>query len=136
MASKMEYYANTMGPISVYIQIENQIQFAIASGKLKPGDRLPSVREMSAILDVNPNTVAKAYRDLELLRFVIPRRGVGVIVTDAAPQIAKAQTLQMVLEHLSSAVSECIASGLTPQEVRSNVSKAIESGMRPYQTLP
>ncbi len=133
MANKVEYYANTIGPVSVYVQIENQIQFAIASGKLKPGDCLPSVREMSAMLDVNPNTVTKAYRDLELLQFVNARRGVGVIVTEKAPKIAHEQTLKMVREHLAGAVAECVASGLTAQEVRADVSKAIESGARPYQ---
>ena len=53
--------------VAVYVQIENQVQFAIASGKLKAGDQLPSVRELSERLEVNPNTVAKAYRDLEVM---------------------------------------------------------------------
>ena len=46
--------------VAVYVQIENHVQFAISSGKLKPGDQLPSVRELSERLEVNPNTVAKA----------------------------------------------------------------------------
>ena len=53
--------------VAVYVQIENHIQFAIASGKLKHSDQLPSVRELSERLEVNPNTVAKAYRDLSRL---------------------------------------------------------------------
>ena len=60
MLSNVDIYSS----VAVYVQIENQVQFAIASGKLKPGDRLPSVRELSERIDVNPNTVAKAYRDL------------------------------------------------------------------------
>ena len=48
--------------VAVYVQIENHVQFAIAAGELKPGDRLPSVRELSERLEVNPNTVAKASR--------------------------------------------------------------------------
>src|SRR5689334_5145904 len=64
--------------VAVYIQIENHIQFAIASGKLKAGDQLPSVRELSERLNVNPNTVAKAYRDLEVMGLLYTRRGMGV----------------------------------------------------------
>lgn len=134
MSDKFEYYVDTTGPIAVYVQIENQIQFAIASGKLKPGDSLPSVREMSTTLDVNPNTVTKAYRDLELLQFVRTRRGVGVTVAEKAEKIAREQTQKMVRDHLADAVAECIAAGLTPQAVRGEVSKAIESGVRPYQS--
>ena len=66
--------------VAVYVQIENHVQFAISSGKLKPGDQLPSVRELSERLEVNPNTVAKAYRDLEVMGLLYTRRGMCVFV--------------------------------------------------------
>lgn len=121
-------------PIAVYVQIENQIQFAIASGRLKPGDTLPSVREMSSILDVNPNTVTKAYRDLELLQLVHTRRGVGVTVSEKAPKISRDSTRTMVRNHLRDAVAECVASGIDPAEVRELVEETITSGMTPYDS--
>ena len=77
MREDIEFSVDPEGPIAVYVQIENQIQFAIAAGKLKAMDPLPSVRDMSTSLKVNPNTVTKAYRDLELLGVVITRRGIG-----------------------------------------------------------
>ena len=56
MENKSKFSVDQGGPIAVYVQIENQIQFAIASGSLKGGDSLPSVRQLSLQLDVNPNT--------------------------------------------------------------------------------
>jgi GntR family transcriptional regulator len=130
----LSFSVNLDSPIAVYVQIENQVQFAIASGRLKPGDTLPSVREMSSILNVNPNTVTKAYRDLELLQLVHTRRGVGVTVSEKAPKLSKDVTRLMVRSHLKDAVAECIASGLTGAEVKSIVSETIESGTSPYET--
>ena len=68
--------------VAVYVQIENHVQFAIAAGRLKPGDRLPSVRELSERLGVNPNTIAKAYRDLEVMGLLYTRRGMGVFINE------------------------------------------------------
>ena len=129
---KDEFAVNTDSPIAVYVQIENQVQFAIASGRLKAGDTLPSVREMSALLDVNPNTVTKAYRDLELMQLVVPRRGVGVMVSPTALKACHNRTRNMVLDHLTDAVAECLASGLTVAEVQNKVKECVEAGARPY----
>ena len=80
MPQTTNYSVSSHGEIPVYQQIENQIVFAIASKQYSSGDVLPSVREMAAATGVNANTVTKAYRDLELLGFVVTRRGVGVHV--------------------------------------------------------
>jgi len=133
MAKETTFSVNLDSPIAVYVQIENQVQFAIASGRLGPGDTLPSVREMSATLGVNPNTVTKAYRDLELLGLVHTRRGVGVTVAEKAPKVAKDKTRTMVQEHLMDAVAECAASGMTAQDIRAVVTQTIESGLQPYE---
>jgi GntR family transcriptional regulator len=133
-ASDVKYSVNLDSPIAVYVQIENQIQFAIASGRIKPGFTLPSVREMSQILDVNPNTVTKAYRDLELLELVHTRRGVGVTIAEKAPKICRDRTRPMVKQHLVDAVSECLACGISESEVRNIVENTISSGTQPYES--
>ena len=69
-----------MSRVAVYVQIEKHVQFDIASGRLKSGDQLPSVRDLSERLGINPNTVAKAYRDLEVMELLFTRRGMGVFV--------------------------------------------------------
>ena len=129
----LSFSVNLESPIAVYVQIENQVQFAIASNRLKPGDTLPSVREMSSILDVNPNTVTKAYRDLELLQLVHTRRGVGVTVSEKAPKISRESTRIMVRNHLKDAVAECAASGMTPPEIKALVNETLEAGSTPYE---
>lgn len=129
----LKFSVNLQSPIAVYVQIENQIQFAIASGRLKPGDTLPSVRDMSQMLSINPNTVTKAYRDLELLQLVRTRRGVGVTISENAPKLCGDRTRAMAEAHLQDAVAECIASGISAAQVRKNVSQAIDSGATPYQ---
>lgn len=132
MASRFKYSIDLDSPIAVYVQIENQIRFAITSEDVKKGETLPSVREMSAMLKVNPNTVTKAYRDLELLGLVNTRRGVGVTVTDKAFKLCKQPTMEMVQNHLRDAVAESKASGFTDADIRRIVSDAIEKKYRPY----
>jgi len=133
MTEKAAYSINTDSPIAVYVQIENQIQFAIAAGRIRPGDTLPSVREMSSMLGVNPNTVTKAYRDLELLQLVHTRRGVGVTVADKAPRLCRESVQNMVRDHLVDVVAECAASGISLSEVRKITMKTYNGGVRPYR---
>lgn len=133
MAEECPFVVNIESPIAVYIQIENQVQFAIGSGRLKPGDALPSVREMSQRLNVNPNTITKAYRDLELLRLVHTRRGVGVTVSEGSPKLCGEAAIAMVKEHLTDAVAECTSAGLSAADIRKVMSKAISSKALPYQ---
>jgi len=118
--------------IAVYLQIENHVRFAVTSGLLTPGDALPSVRELAQRLGVNPNTVTKAYRDLELLGIVATRRGVGVRVTSNAVALCAEETRRAVLSRLSDAVAECVAAGIPKADVRQRVREALESGKYPY----
>jgi GntR family transcriptional regulator len=64
-----------------YVQIVEQVRQALLNGVLRPGDRLPTVKEVVGSLAINPNTVLKAYRDLERLGLVEGRQGVGTFVT-------------------------------------------------------
>ena len=132
MRDELNFAVNLESPIAVYVQLENQVQFAIASGQLKVGDTLPSVREMSTLVNVNPNTVTKAYRDLELMGLVHTRRGVGVTVSEKALKLCGGKTRAMVENHLADSVAECLACGLSAVDVRKVVSSAIDSGRAPY----
>lgn len=134
MSNERPFKVNIDSPIAVYVQIENQVQFAVAAGRIKPGDTLPSVREMSGMLDVNPNTVTKAYRDLELLGLVNTRRGVGVTVAEKAPKLCRDSARPTVKAHLIDAVAECVSCGYSASEVRTIVSDTIQSGRQPYET--
>jgi GntR family transcriptional regulator len=131
----VSFNINLESPIAVYVQIENLVRFAIASGKLAPGDTLPSVRDMSSMLDINPNTVTKAYRDLELMDLVQTRRGVGVTVKEEAPALCTDRVRKMAQDHLRDAVAECVASGITAAEVRKLVKSAIDTNAQPYEVV-
>lgn len=130
----LDFNVDPDGPIPVYVQIENQIQFAIASGAINAGDALPSVRDLSAKLHVNPNTVTKSYRDLELLGLLKTRRGIGVKVSEGARPACKKRMQDMVKQHLRDAVGESMAAGLTAAQIRKTVSSAISSGYAPYSS--
>lgn len=119
-------------PIAVYSQIENLIKFAIANKQVEEGEALPSIREMAITLGVNPNTVTKAYRDLEILGILNTRRGIGVTVRDKAFTLCRDSTREMAASHLRDAVGECIASGIPAQDVRKLTDKTTKSGYRPY----
>lgn len=134
MTEKKLFTVNFDSPIAVYVQLENQIQFAIVSGRIKPGDMLPSINKMMGMLDTNPNTVVKAYRCLEIKGIVRTRRGVGATVTEKAPKICKDLIIDTVKAHLKDAVAESVSCGFSTSEIRTLVSDAIKSGCRPYET--
>ena len=73
-------------PTPLYAQLERAIRVAIATGKLQPGDKLPTVRQLAVDLRINANTVAKVYGELERSGAVATRRGVGTFVEDLASQ--------------------------------------------------
>ena len=133
MAQEYPFVVNANSVVAVYTQVKNQVRFGIASGRLKPGDELPSAREMSQRLKVNPNTITKAYRDLELLQLVHARRGIGVTISERAPKLSGETTRAMVMGDLADAVAECTAAGVSPAEIRKTVSEAIASRALPYR---
>jgi GntR family transcriptional regulator len=65
-----------------YRQIVEQVKYAVASGELMPGQRLPSIRELAAQLKINPRTVVKAYEELRAAGLTIMRQGQGVFIVD------------------------------------------------------
>jgi len=84
---------------------------AIAVGELAPGDKLPSVRGLAALALVNPNTVTKAYRDLEHLGATEGRNGSGVFVTAAAPDVARGLRLAETLDGVRRAAQAALRAG-------------------------
>lgn len=122
--------------IAVYAQIENQVEFAIASGRLKPGDQLPSVRELSDRLGLNPNTVAKAYRDLEVKGLVWTRRGMGVFVNKGVETKCREECRRRIVNRLFEVVAEAKATGMNGKEIQEVVEKSFASDAGPYGVVP
>ena len=122
--------------VAVYVQIENHVQFAIASGRLKPGDQLPSVRELSERLEVNPNTVAKAYRDLEVMGLLYTRRGMGVFVNKGIETKCREECRKRIIGRLHEVVAEAKAAGMEADEVSEIVTKSLSIDASPYGATP
>ena len=122
--------------VAVYVQIENHIQFAIASGKLKATDQLPSVRELSERLKVNPNTVAKAYRDLEVMGLLYTRRGMGVFIQKGVDGKCREDCRRRIIMRLHEVTSEAKAAGMNKKEVTEVVEKSMSLESSPYGETP
>jgi len=118
--------------VAVYVQIENHVQFAISSGRLKPGDQLPAVRELSERLKVNTNTVSKAYRDLVVMGLLYTRRGMGVFVSKDIEEKCKDDCRRRVLTRLNEVVCESRAAGFDDKEIVEIVEKVLKLKSNPY----
>jgi GntR family transcriptional regulator len=92
--------------VPIYLQIVNQVKYLVASGRLDPGQELPPIRTLAEQLLVNPNTVARAYRELELAGVVVKRRTAGTFVSDAASPLARRQRLKIVTERVDALLAE------------------------------
>jgi GntR family transcriptional regulator len=75
------FSVDTAHPLPLYAQLEQTIRFAIATGKLREGEQLPTVRQLAVDLRINANTVAKVYAELERVGILETRRGVGTFVS-------------------------------------------------------
>lgn len=77
----IEFHLSTSSGVSPYLQIVHQVRHALRLGLLSEGDQLPTVKDVVALLAINPNTVLKAYKELEHAGLVAPRPGIGTFVT-------------------------------------------------------
>jgi GntR family transcriptional regulator len=82
----IEFQLDTSSGVATYLQLVSQVQQALRLGLLKPGDRLPTAQQVVAQLAINPNTVLKAYRELERSGLVRARPGLGTFVVGSPPR--------------------------------------------------
>ncbi|MBI3890767.1 MAG: GntR family transcriptional regulator [Candidatus Wallbacteria bacterium] len=110
----------------IHLQIVHQVQCAIASGALAPGERLPSTRDLSVKLRVNPNTVARAYGDLERAGFLETRRGEGIFVSASPPAVEGKQARKLVMRQMEQAVRDGVLLGMGDLEMRDVLEEALD----------
>jgi len=92
--------------IPIYLQIVNQVKYLVASGRLASGEELPPIRVLAERLLINPNTVARAYRELEVAGVVSKRRTAGTFVSDAGSPLARRERLKILTERIDALLSE------------------------------
>lgn len=122
--------------VAVYVQIENHVQFAIASGRLKADEQLPCVRELADRLGVNSNTVAKAYRDLQVMGLIYSRRGMGVFVNQGLGKKCREECHRRIIGRIHEVAAEAKAAAISLNDVREIVEASFALDASPYGPTP
>lgn len=104
--------------VPIYLQLMEQVKHAIETGALQPGDQLPGIRPLAEELVINPNTVAKVYRELEHEGVIELRHGAGAFVAEQPRARKLADTLRGAQTIVAGAVEKLRARGLTDEEIR------------------
>lgn len=107
----MEFQIATSDREPIYRQLATQIREGIARGRLKCGDKLPSVRELSRTLVVNPNTIARAYTELERDGVLNTRQGKGVFIAKLAPELTKSARKRRLTDQIDALLTEAVHLG-------------------------
>ncbi len=120
--------------VPLYLQIAGQMRWLIAMGALKPGDRVPAVRDLAVATRVNRNTAARAIQHLEAEGVVRTRVGQGTFVEDSAPKIDRAARDRSIDALLDGVLVEARTVGFPLEELGRRLSKRIEEFLRRWQT--
>ena len=102
----MQIHISTADGVPIYQQIVNQIKYLVSSGRLVAGEELPPIRSLAEKLVVNPNTVARAYRELEGAGFVEKRRTAGTYISDQGSPLARRERLRILTERIDALLAE------------------------------
>jgi GntR family transcriptional regulator len=113
----MQLHISPSDGVPIYMQIVNQVKYLAASGRLKPGEEMPPIRVLADKLVVNPNTVARAYRELELAGVVTKRRTAGTYVSDAGSPLARRERLRILAERADALLAEARQMNVGLEEV-------------------
>ena len=105
-ADTMHIHISLDDGVPIYLQIVNQVRYLVASGRLASGEQLPPVRKLAGQLLVNPNTVARAYRELESARVLSTRRGAGVYVCDSGSPLNRREKNKILNERIDILLTE------------------------------
>jgi GntR family transcriptional regulator len=108
---------NTRSGVPVYRQLIDQVQAGIASGNLASGDQLPTVRQVAVDLEINPNTVLRAYRELEIRGVLDTQQGTGTFISDRKVTEDSAEHGRQLEQLVSEFVARAGAGGFTVQEL-------------------
>lgn len=104
--------------VAIYDQVVRQVKYAVAEGSLSPGDRVPSVRQLAGQLALNPNTIARAYQQLQSDGVLETQRGLGMVVRQEAPQHCAAERQTLLAERLRGVIREATRGGLQADQLR------------------
>lgn len=102
----MQLHISTHDGVPVYLQIVNQVKYLVAAGRLAPGEELPAIRGLAGQLVINPNTVARAYLELEREGVVVKRHGSGTYISDEGSPLARRERRKILIQRADALLSE------------------------------
>jgi GntR family transcriptional regulator len=114
----MQIHVSPDDGLPVYKQIFNQVKYLVASGVLRPGEELPPIRALASQLVINPNTVARAYRELEHAGIVVKRGTVGTFVSDAPSPFARRERLRVLRQRIDTLLADASHMGVGVEELK------------------
>jgi GntR family transcriptional regulator len=118
-------------PDPVFQQIVDHVKREIATGRMKPDDRLPSVRDLAKELVINPNTIARAYQVLEAEGVTYSRRGAGTFIAAKRPVVRVEERRRRFREAIEAALADAFHLGLSEEEAR----KAFDAAMKRFRLV-
>jgi GntR family transcriptional regulator len=126
-------HISTANGVPIYLQIVNQVKYLVASGRLAPGEELPPIRVLAERLVVNPNTVARAYRELEQAGVVEKRRTAGTYVSAQKSPLARRERVRLLTERIDALLAEARQMDIDLDEVV-ELLRQREAAMHPAST--
>jgi GntR family transcriptional regulator len=124
----IEFKLDLKSGVPFHRQIVDQIRYGIASDRLMPGEQLPTVRELAVHLSVNPNTVRKAYSELEILGILDTQQGTGTFVSHRQVEIGEAEKERMLRQICDELVARGNQYGFTLREIVTHMQRRLENG--------
>jgi GntR family transcriptional regulator len=122
----MLFHVNPSSGVPIYVQIETQVKNAVAAGALKQEQPLPSVRKLASELGINPNTVARAYQELERNGVIATVPGGGTYVAENVPRFLKSEKLRRLQPYARQLAVEGVQLGLTDEEILAMLQEEFE----------
>ena len=113
----MQLHISTGDGVPIYLQIANQVKYLVAAGRLAAGDEIPPIRVLAHQLLVNPNTVARAYLELERVGVVQKRHGSGTYISSTGSPLARKERLKILGERIDALVAEARHFEVDPAEL-------------------
>lgn len=126
----MFFEINPSNGVPVYEQVSRQIMFAVASGSIETGELIPSVRELARELAINPNTVARAFRDLQDQDILQTVRGTGVAVSKGAKTKCVSARTRLIRERLRNVFEEARQSQLEDEELQKIIDAELQNSKK------
>lgn len=126
----MKFNIDVDNGVPIFEQLIRQIKFAIAEGVLVPGEMIPSTRELAKQLAINPNTVQRAFTELQGEQVLEVLRGRGLAVTAGAKKRCISARQQLIVEQLERVIAEGLRSGLEPDNLRNLFERQLNKSAR------